>query len=188
MSSPAPQPDLLEQAARIVDRAIALCGERSGWTKKYFARDRSSHPVQATSPRATRFCLAGALIRAGGEELGIELPTSLEPAIPWTPEMEEPEYPPALRLAFRACGEICVLLLQQVIKIERGESGLPVVTGADGRQEGPLPWPVVVSAFNEAATHQLIVRVLEATSRDLARAPELRRLAGEASGRDEEPA
>lgn len=185
MSAPASQPDALEQAARIVERALELCGERSGWTKKYFARDRSSHPVPATSPRAARFCLAGALLRAGSEELGIELPTSLEPAAPWTPETEEPDYPAALALAFHVCGELCVLLLQRVLKVERAKNGLPIVRSADGRQEGPLPWHVVVSGFNEGATHHLVVLILEAARRDIAQALELRGLADEDTDPDE---
>jgi hypothetical protein len=168
------QPDPLEQAARIVARALELCAERSGWTKRALARDRWGHPVPVISPRAVRFCAQGALIKAACEVLDVEIPTSTELAAEWTPEMEEPSYPDALQLAFRVCGAECVPLLQQVLEVTI-EDELPLLRTSDGRTQGPLPWSVLVSGFNDAVSHKAAVAILEAASRDFESALQRRR-------------
>ena len=60
-------------ATRLLVRAHALISSSSGWTKGELARDRHSHPVSPTNPRAVRFCASGALLRAAGEQLGLTI-------------------------------------------------------------------------------------------------------------------
>lgn len=57
-------PTHVEQALTIVTDTILLLPVRSAWTQGANARDRHSHPVCHLSPRAVRWCLTAALLRA----------------------------------------------------------------------------------------------------------------------------
>lgn len=83
----------LRKALRVLERADELLEERSGWTRHEWARDRHSRPVTITNPRAARYCLGGAVFRAGHELLGVELPD-------WEPAAIRPPLP--LGIAFVA--------------------------------------------------------------------------------------
>lgn len=62
----------LRQGTRpLIVRAAELIEDRSHWTRRAFARDRHSHPVSASSGRAVRFCVGGALLRAAAEQLDL---------------------------------------------------------------------------------------------------------------------
>lgn len=55
--------DLRQEALALLDHGLDLLVS-SGWARGAYARDRHRHRVSPTSPRAVRYCMTGALIRA----------------------------------------------------------------------------------------------------------------------------
>lgn len=53
-----------ESNHQVLKRARKLLDKESAWTKWTFARDANDAPVDATDPKACKFCLIGALERA----------------------------------------------------------------------------------------------------------------------------
>jgi hypothetical protein len=51
-------------AGRVIEGTRLVLAERSAWTKRAEARDRHGHPVAYDDPRAVRWCLTAALLRA----------------------------------------------------------------------------------------------------------------------------
>jgi hypothetical protein len=71
-----PRPALAGEGPAIYEliaRTLELVATPAHWTRGHFARDRHSHPVSPTSPRAHRFCVGGALWRAAGERFGFTI-------------------------------------------------------------------------------------------------------------------
>jgi hypothetical protein len=55
----------LAEARKILIRAADLIRPRGRWTRHVLARDRRGQPVAPTDPRARRWCMAGAVLKAG---------------------------------------------------------------------------------------------------------------------------
>jgi hypothetical protein len=56
---------VLAEAREILVRAADLIRPRGRWTRHVLARDRRGQPVAPTDPRARRWCMAGAVLKAG---------------------------------------------------------------------------------------------------------------------------
>lgn len=54
------------KTSKVIEGAIKLI-ENFGWTKKAFARDKYRHKVELNSDRACKFCVSGAIRKAGGK-------------------------------------------------------------------------------------------------------------------------
>jgi hypothetical protein len=72
--------DIKQEALALLERGHGLL-VREGWARGAYARDRHRHPVNPTSPRAVRYCMAGALIRAEHELHGERFHTADEEGI-----------------------------------------------------------------------------------------------------------
>jgi hypothetical protein len=93
-----PRPGVGGATCKLIARALDLVEKRTSWTRRHLARDKQSHPVSPTSPRAVRFCVGGALWRAAAEtfDFGIVIgPPQHDP---------EPAVPIPLELAYRRVG------------------------------------------------------------------------------------
>ena len=55
---------------QIIETARALIADPACWTQGEFARDGDGNPASWKSPRATRFCIWGALHRAAYDLIG----------------------------------------------------------------------------------------------------------------------
>lgn len=146
------------QAISIVERALELCGQRSGWTRRVLARDRHSHEVDVTSPRACRFCAAGALIRATTE------------LHRWQPEIAAEELfspPPGLMIAFRFCGEYFGLILVGYGFAVEFDQERPVIKTE--RRQIPASWLQIVTTANDLPRlgHGAVVMALKAAQQSL---------------------
>lgn len=53
----------------VLDRAADLIEPEGAWTRHRFARDSGGAPVRPRDPRATCWCMTGAIIRAGNGEV-----------------------------------------------------------------------------------------------------------------------
>lgn len=154
----------LTRAAAIVEGALNLCGKRGGWTRRYFARDRHSHEVVYSSPRAIRFCVAGAICRAGLDTFGMEV-NPLD-------ALEGAPVPRDVRLAFEACGRAFVdPLIALGIDVEVIGEGV-VVHESDDTPWCRLAWPELVDFANEhpKTRHAMVVQALTSAPDDLRKA------------------
>lgn len=66
--------NLKEQTTAIVTLTLArdLLTKRNAWTRGTYARAPGGYPVEVEDPRATQFCMLGALVRVSPQRLGMQ--------------------------------------------------------------------------------------------------------------------
>jgi hypothetical protein len=108
---------LIDEAAALLLAAIVLLDGPRRWSRRAYALDGRGRSVAVDDPRASRFCLAGALLRAEHLANATPMPIRTDPA----PEVDDllapivpPDAPTRLHLALNVLAVASGLELQKL--------------------------------------------------------------------------
>lgn len=101
MESLPKKPDKARHALVLLSSTLPLLERPHSWTRKGYALDSRGRQVRVDDPRATRFCLVGAVLRTEHDRTGDPMPVATDPG-PQPDDLQlpvAPDAPPHLALA-----------------------------------------------------------------------------------------